>query len=182
MERYLQRERERFEEFARENREGERDEALLDGDEPDILENPIVEHYEHNPSAFFTLCGFDIGRFRRGFDVIEAQITVPTRGRRPVIGAKDSFFLFLHWLQSANPINQISAHFNLRFPTLSKHLHKLALAVHNRLVTKYITDLREQPLRVAGSDYKSYGLVVDATVQKRELPAASFEGARIYRG
>jgi hypothetical protein len=36
MEQYLQRERERFEEFAKENRDGERDEALLDGDEPDL--------------------------------------------------------------------------------------------------------------------------------------------------
>jgi hypothetical protein len=32
MEQYLQRERERFEEFARENQDGARDEALLDGD------------------------------------------------------------------------------------------------------------------------------------------------------
>jgi hypothetical protein len=88
--------------------------------------------------------------------------------------------LFLHWLRSANPIDQIAAHFDLKFPTLYKHLHKLALAVHNRLVTKYMTDLREQPLRVTGDDYRSYGLVVDATVQKRGWPAASFEEARRY--
>jgi hypothetical protein len=56
MEQYLQRERERFEEFARENRDGERDEALLDGNEPDLLENQIVEPYEHDPDAFFRLC------------------------------------------------------------------------------------------------------------------------------
>jgi hypothetical protein len=96
MEQYLQRERERFEEFARANRDGEKDEALLDGDEPNLLENPIVEHSEHDPDTFFTLCGFDIGHFQRLFDVIEAQMTIPTCGRRPVIGAKDSFFLFLH--------------------------------------------------------------------------------------
>jgi hypothetical protein len=65
-------------------------------------------------------------------------------------------------------------------PRLYRHLHKLALAVHNRLVTKYITDLRVQPLRVTGSDYRSYGLVVDVTVQKRGRPAASFEEARRY--
>jgi hypothetical protein len=52
MEQYLQQECERFEEFARENRDAERDEALLDGDEPDLLENPIVKHYEHDPEAF----------------------------------------------------------------------------------------------------------------------------------
>jgi 3-polyprenyl-4-hydroxybenzoate decarboxylase len=63
LEQDLQREGERFEEFARENRDGERDAALLDGDEPDLFENPIVEHYEHDPAAFFTLCGFDIGYF-----------------------------------------------------------------------------------------------------------------------
>jgi 3-polyprenyl-4-hydroxybenzoate decarboxylase len=51
MEQLLQRERERFEEFARENRDGEKDEALLEGDEPDLLENPIVKHYEHDPDA-----------------------------------------------------------------------------------------------------------------------------------
>jgi hypothetical protein len=135
MEQYLQRERERFEEFARENQDGERDEALLDGDKPDLLENPIIEH---DPEAFFTLSGFDIDHFRRLFDVIEAQITVPIRGRRPEIGAKDSFFLFLHWLRSANPINQIAAHFDLRSPKLYKHLHKLALAGQNLLVTNYI--------------------------------------------
>jgi hypothetical protein len=178
MEQYLQRERERFEEFARANRNGEKDEALLDGDEPGLLENPIVEHYEHDLDAFFMLCGFEIDYFRQLFNVIEAQITVPTRGRRPVIGAKGSFFLFLHWLWSANPIDQIAAHFDLRSPTSYKHLHKLALAVHNPLVTKYITDLREQLLRVTGSDYRSYGLVVNATVRKRGWPAASFEEAR----
>jgi hypothetical protein len=180
MEQYLQRERERFEEFARENRDGERDEALLDGDEPDLLENPIVEHYEYDPDAFFRLCGFDIGYFWRLFDVIGAQITVPTRGRKPVIGAKDNSFLFLHWPRSANPIDQITTHFDLRSPTLYKHLHKLTLAVHGPLITKYITDLREQPLRVTGSDYRSYGLVVDATVQKRGRSVASFEEARRY--
>jgi hypothetical protein len=88
-----------------------------------------------------------------------------------VIGAKDSFFLFLHWLRSANPIDQITADFDLRSPTLYKDLHKLALAVHNRLVIKYITDLREQPLHVTGSHYRSYGLVVDTAVQKRGQPA-----------
>jgi hypothetical protein len=97
-----------------------------------------------------------------------------------LIGAKDSFFLFLHWLRSANPIDQTAAHFDLRSPKLYKHLHKLALAVHDPLVTKYITGLREQPLRVTGSDYRSYGLVVDATVQKPGRPAASFEEARRY--
>jgi hypothetical protein len=74
MEQYIQRERERLEAFARDNRDGERDEALLDGDELDIFENPIVEHYEHDLDAFFTLCVFDIGHFWRLFDVIEAQI------------------------------------------------------------------------------------------------------------
>jgi hypothetical protein len=179
-EQYLQREQETSEEFARENRDAERDEALLDGDESDLLKNPFVEHYEHDPDAFFTMCNFDIDHFWRLFDVTKAQITVPTRGRRPVLGAKDSFLLFLRWLRSANPIDQIAAHFDLRSPTLYKHLQKLALAVHNPLVTKYITDLREQPLRVTGSDYKSYGLVVDATVQKRGRTAASFEEARRY--
>jgi hypothetical protein len=170
----MQRECERFEEFAREDRDGERDEALLDGDEPDLLENPIIEHYEHGPDAFFTLCGFDVGHFRRLFDVIEAQITVPTRSRRPVIGAKDNFFLFLHWLRSANPIDQIATHFDLRSPTLYKHLHKLVHAVHDPLVTKYITDLREQPLRVTGSDYRSYGLV--------DARSRSGDGRPVFRG
>jgi hypothetical protein len=180
MEQYLQRERERFEEFAGENRDEGRNEIFLDGDEPDLLENPIVEHYEYDPDAFFTLCAFGISHFRRLFNVIEAQITVPTCSRRPVMGGKDSFFLFLHWLQSANPINQIATHFDRRSPTLYKHLHKLAFAVHNRVVTKYITDLREQPLRATGSDYRSYGLVVNATVQKLGQLSASFEEARRY--
>jgi hypothetical protein len=180
MEHYLQRERERFEEFARENRDGERDETLLDGDEPGLLENPIVEHYEHDPDAFFTLCGFNISHFRRLIDVIEAQLTIPTRDRRPVTGVKDSFFLFLHWRRSANPIDQIAAHFDLTSPTLYKHLQKLALAVHAPLVTKYIIDLREQPLRVTGSDYRSYGLAVNATFPKLGQPAASFEEVRRY--
>jgi hypothetical protein len=152
----------------------------LDGDQPDLLGNPIAEHYEHDPDASFTLCGFDIGHFRRLFDVIEAQITVPTRGRRPAIGAKESFFLFLRWLRSANPIDQIATHFDLRSPMLYKHLNKLALAVHGPLATKFITDLPEQPLRVTGSDYRSYGLVVDVTVQKRVQPVAAFEEARRY--
>jgi hypothetical protein len=88
MQQYVQRKCERFDEFARKNRHGERDEALLDGDEPDLLENPIVEHYEDDPDAFFTLCGFDIGYFRRLFDVIKTEITVPIRGRRRMIGAR----------------------------------------------------------------------------------------------
>jgi hypothetical protein len=46
-----------------------REEALLNGDESDLLKNPIVEHYEHDPDAFVTLCSFDIGHFRRPFDV-----------------------------------------------------------------------------------------------------------------
>jgi hypothetical protein len=148
----------------------------LDGDEPDLLEKPIVKQYEHDPDAFFTLYSFDIDHFRRLFDDIEAQITVPARDRRPVIGAKD--FLFLHWLRSANQIGQITAHFNLRSPTLHKHLDKLALAGQNPLVTNYIVALRQWPLSVTGSDDRSYGLIVDATVQKRGRPVASFVEAR----
>jgi AcrR family transcriptional regulator len=97
-----------------------------------------------------------------------------------VISAKDSFFLFLHWIRSVNPIDQIAAHCDLRPPALYKHFHKLALAVHDLLVTKYITDLREQPLHVTGSDCRSYGLVVGAMVQKQGRPAASFEEAGRY--
>jgi hypothetical protein len=74
----------------------------------------------------------------------------------------------------------MATHFDLRSPMLYKHLHKLSFAVHNPLVTKYMTDLREQPLRVTASDYRSYGLVVHATVQKRGRPAASFEEAQRY--
>jgi hypothetical protein len=141
-------------------------------------------NFHHEVQKLFRRVAFrnidDIGQFQRLFDVIEAQITVPTRGRRPVIGAKDSFFLFLHWLRSANLIDQIAAHFDLRSPTLYKHLHKLALVIHNSRIKKFITDLREQPLRVTDSNYRSYVLVVDAMVQKRGRPVASFEEARRY--
>jgi hypothetical protein len=36
----------------------------MDGDEPIALRSPIFEAFEHDPDAFFTLCGFEVERFR----------------------------------------------------------------------------------------------------------------------
>jgi hypothetical protein len=34
------------------------------GNEHIVLDNPIFEVFKHNPDAFFTLCGFEVERFR----------------------------------------------------------------------------------------------------------------------
>jgi hypothetical protein len=36
----------------------------MDGDESIVLDNPIFEAFEHDPDAFFTLCGLEVERFR----------------------------------------------------------------------------------------------------------------------
>jgi hypothetical protein len=71
----------------------------MDGDEPIVLDNPIFEGFERDPDAFFPLCGFEVERFRRLFDLVESARTVPKRGRKHVIGPMDGSFLFISWLR-----------------------------------------------------------------------------------
>jgi hypothetical protein len=61
---YLNRKREKLDRFAQENETGRRDQEIMDGDEPIVLDNPIFEAFEHELDAFFTLCGFEVERFR----------------------------------------------------------------------------------------------------------------------
>jgi hypothetical protein len=61
---YLNREREKLDRFVLENETGRRDEEIMDGDEPIILDNPIFEAFEHDPDAFFLLCGLEVERFQ----------------------------------------------------------------------------------------------------------------------
>jgi hypothetical protein len=110
----------------------------MDGDERIVLDNPIFEVFEHDPDVFFTLCEFEVERFRRLFGLVESALTVPKRGRKHVIGPMDGFFLFLHWLRSANPIDEIAVQFQLRSPTLYKYLHKVGQLIHQPFVDEFI--------------------------------------------
>jgi hypothetical protein len=83
---YLNREREKLDKFVQENETGRRNEEIMDGDEPIVPDNSIFEAFEHDPDAFFTLCGFKVERFRRLFDLVKSALTVPKRGRKRVIG------------------------------------------------------------------------------------------------
>jgi hypothetical protein len=64
---YLNRECEGLDRFVQENETGRRDEEIMDGNEPIVLDNPISEAFEHGPDTFFTLCGFEVERFGQLF-------------------------------------------------------------------------------------------------------------------
>jgi hypothetical protein len=152
----------------------------MDGDEPVVINNPIFEVFEHDPDAFSTLCGFEVERFQRLFGLVESALTVPKCGRKHVIGPMDGFFLFLHWLRSANPIDEIAVQFQLRSPTLYKHLHKVGQLIHQLLVDEFIKSQWDSPIQGSRTDFPACGLVVDATVQKRGRSCASFTEARRF--
>jgi hypothetical protein len=177
---YLNREREKLDRFVQENATGRRDEEIMDGDEPIVLDNPIFEAFEHDLDAFFTLCGFEVERFRRLFGLVESALTVPKRGRKHVIGPMDEFFLFLYWLRSANPIDEIAVQFQLRLPTLYKHLYKVRQLIHQPLVDEFIKSQWDSPIPGSSTNFPVYGLVVDATVQKLGRPCAFFTEARRF--
>jgi hypothetical protein len=108
---YLNCERKKLDRFVQENETGRRNEEIMDGDESIILDNPIFEAFEHEPYVFFTLCGFEVERFQRLFGLVESALTVPKCARKHVIGPMDGFFLLLHCLRSANPIDEIAVQF-----------------------------------------------------------------------
>jgi hypothetical protein len=177
---YLNREREEPDMFVQENESGRRDEEITDGDEPIVLDNPIFEAFEHDPDAFLTVCGFEFERFRRLFGLVESALTVPKRGRKYAIGPMDGFFLFLHWLRSANPIDEIAVQFQLRSPTLYKHLHKVRQLIHQPLVDEFIKSQWDSPIQGLSTNFPACGFVVDATVQIRGRSCASFTEARQF--
>jgi hypothetical protein len=166
--------------FVQENEIGRRDEEIMDGDEPIVLDNPMFKAFEHDPDVFFTLCGFEVGRFRRLFSLVESALTVPKRGRKHVIGPMNGFFLFLHWLRSPNPIDEIAVQFQFRSPTLYKHLHKVGQLIHQPLVDEFIKSQSSSPIQGSSTNFPAYGLVVDAKVQKRGWPLAWFTEARRF--
>jgi hypothetical protein len=135
---YFNRERKKLDRFVQENETSRRDEEIMDSDQPIALDNPIFEVFEHHPDAFFTLYGFEVERLRRLFGLVESALTVPKPGRKHVIGPMDGFFSFLHWLQSANPIDEIVVQFQLRSATLYGHLHKMEQLTHHPLVDEFI--------------------------------------------
>jgi hypothetical protein len=177
---YLNREREKLDRFIQENETGRRDEEIMDGDEPIVLDNPVFKAFEHDPDAFFTLCGFEAERFRQLFGLVERALTVPKRGRMHVMGPMDGFFLFLHWLRSANLIDGIAVQFQLRSPTLYKHRHQVEQLIHQPLVNEFIKSQWNSPIQGSSTNFPACGLVVDATVQKVGRPRASFTEARRF--
>jgi hypothetical protein len=152
----------------------------MNGDEPIVLDNPIFEAFEHGPDAFFMLCGFEAERFRRLFGLVKSVLTVPKSSRKHVTGSMDGFFLFLHWLRSSNPIDEIAVQFQLRPPTLYKHLRKVGQLIHQRLVDEFIKGQWDSPIQGSSISFPVCGLVVDATVQKRGRPCTSFPEARRF--
>jgi hypothetical protein len=84
-----------------------------------------LKHLNTTQMPSFALSGFEVERFRQLFGLVESALAVPKHGRKHVIGPMDGFFLFLHWLRSANPIAEIAVRFQLRSPTLYKPLHKV---------------------------------------------------------
>jgi hypothetical protein len=124
------------------------------------------------------LCEFEVERFRRLFGLVESALTVPKHGRKHVIGPMDIFFLFLHWLRSANPIDEIAVQFQVTNPI--KHLHKVGQLIHQPLVDEFIKSQWNSPIQRSGTNFPACGLVVDATMQKRGQPCASFTEARRF--
>jgi hypothetical protein len=54
---YLNCEREKLDRFVQENETGRRDEEIMDGDEPSVLDNPIFEAFEHDPQPSLRCAG-----------------------------------------------------------------------------------------------------------------------------
>jgi hypothetical protein len=152
---------------------------LLDADEPLVVENPIFEDLQQKPKDFYALCGFTVHHFQVLYHEVEAVVYVGKRGRKRVIGLRDSFFLFLHRLRLAGPIDSIASAIGLRSPTLYTHLHKAGKAIHKIPVDRSIKSQWESPLR-APVKYPECGLIVDAMVSKRRRPAGSFEEAKRF--
>jgi hypothetical protein len=79
----------------------------------------------------------------------------------------------------ASPIDSIASAFSLRSPTVYTHFHKTRKAIHKVFVERYIKSQWESPLR-APVKYSEYGLIANATVQKRGGPASSFEETKRF--
>lgn len=180
MARFLQMQRRERAERDNEISGVEPDDQLLDGDEPFVIQNPIVDAWQQIAGDFYELCGFRVEAFQELCQLVEPLLDVPKRGRKQVIGPIDGFFLLLIWLRSAEPIDKIAIAFNIKTPTLYKKLHGVARDVHAVLVSEYIDGEWAQEHLRSGEQFPECGLVVDATVQKRGRPVGSFEEAKKY--
>jgi hypothetical protein len=139
--------------------------------------NPIIRQYSSNVRAFFTMCGFAPADFAALYEPLESILTMAHRGRPTVINARDSFFLFLHWLRSGRPFAQIASAFNLSSSTLHKRLIEVAHAVHKPLVDRFIVSLASTSF-AAREKFPECGMVVDATVQDRGKPVGRYDEAQ----
>jgi hypothetical protein len=128
---------------------------------------------------FYELCGFRVPAFQELYRGVAHLLEIPNRGRKKVIGPIDGFFLFLHWLRSANPIDKIAIAFNVGTATLYKHIHKVAITVRQPFVEMFIIS-RWAGRLASGQLCPECGLVVDATVQKRGRPVGAFQEAKKY--
>jgi hypothetical protein len=153
--------------------------AVREDEGEDQSGDPITYQFSSNVSAFVKMCGFSPADFAVLFEPLEPILTVPHRGRPTVIGARDAFFLFLHWLRSGRSYAQIAAGLHLSQSTLSKRVVEVAHAVHGPLVERFIVSVANTPF-AARERFPECGMVVDATVQDRGRPVGRYDEAQRY--
>jgi hypothetical protein len=167
IERYMQRVRDDHSEFLNQIEAIEVTADLLNDNDDAVPESPFYYRFRELPQDFYEVCGFSIADFDILYQIAEARSISTGRGRRRVLGPRDSFLLFLHWVCTGTSIRTIAAVFGLKGSTPSAKLLQVATCLDSPFGINMIKEASQEPPS-ASEAFSTYGLVVDATVPERD--------------
>lgn len=142
-----------------------------------VAETPAVlyEFYCSDPEMFYTEIGFSIDEFDHLFTLSADCFIFKGKGRKPQIAQKDILIILLHFFRRYPRLEEMASALGMTASKLSKILDKAIQAAHERYVPLFITRPAETIDLPSDPNVPECGYIVDATVQRIQVPTGTFE-------
>jgi hypothetical protein len=138
---------------------------------------------EEGSEAIKIMTGFTISEFMEIYSVVEKDLKVRGRGKKPEIGPLDSFFFTLVMLKHYESWDKFAVTYKVKRPgiilAITKTLEKIVELLTKELM-KIIYKDEQLKKNIQLEDYPEVGLVVDVTFQQRSRPKMLFNEAQYY--
>ena len=151
------------------------------------LDEEESKHYskfaDEGTEAVKTMTGFFISEFLELYSLVEKNLKVQGRGKKPEIGPLDSFFFTLVMLKHYESWDKFAVTYGVKKNVITNSIHKTLEKIKEPLTEALLVLMfkSEQVKKdIQFDDYPEIGLVVDVTFQTRTRPKMLFREAQYY--